>query len=230
MINVLETQDCEMVLCGVKYLSEDSNDINYFSNKKPLIIMDNFEALKKFLYRDISAGIWSLMIKREIIENNALRFADGYRYSEDIEYIYKMMCKCKKIGFLRQQLYLYRVRNTSVMSQVDDKRLDGFKLMKGLEIYFDLECPYFAQKFKKFGVARWVWATLWQSALASKCFSDFVNSYKIYNANQYLKRLILFPKINVSITSLMFVVSPRLYYMFIRLIGRRRLNGRTLKN
>ncbi|MFZ5968923.1 MAG: glycosyltransferase family 2 protein [Bacillota bacterium] len=218
MIDSLEKSNCEIVICGVKYIKEvsDSNLVVY--KEYPIEKMDSYHALVKFLYRDITPGIWTLMTKREIIERNKLHFAEGYRYSEDIEMIFKMFGHSQNIVYLRNELYLYRIRDTSVMSLVDDKRLDGFELMKKLETYFDRARPDFAKQFRTYGVARWVWATVWQIATASTSYNDFINNSNKYDAKFYMKKLLNFPKRKVSISALVYTISPFIYYSIVKKI------------
>ena len=78
--------------------------------------MKSHEALKKFLYRDIDIGVWALMIKRITIYQNHLRFSEGYKYSEDIEMIYKMIALSNQVALLDNELYLYRIRNPGYLS------------------------------------------------------------------------------------------------------------------
>ena len=230
MINSINQKKCDMAICCAEHMTEDGryrlhSDIVYHTEE-----MWPNEALEKFLFRDISPGVWSLMIKRDIILNNNLSFAIDSKYSEDIDFIFKLMANSKKIAYMQDKLYLYRIRNTSVMSLVDDKRLDGFKLMKNLDGYFDQKYPEFAKKFTKYCVSRWVWATLWQSAMAAKSYNEFVINCKSYNAKFYLKKLVTFPKVKVAISSLVFCMSPYLYYQVVLKFGKKRLKNRTLNN
>ncbi|PKM83675.1 MAG: hypothetical protein CVU88_01795 [Firmicutes bacterium HGW-Firmicutes-13] len=224
MAEILDNDDCDMVICGVRSISEESNCNLHYSGKNPFLKMSSHEALKKFLYRDINPGVWSLMVRREVIDENELRFAEGYRYSEDIEMIFKVIAQSNNIAITHVQLYLYRVRDTSVMSLVDDKRLDGLKLMKDLENYFDRLRIDFAEEFRRFGVSRWVWATLWQIAVASSSYNDFISDSNKYNAKFHMKKLLDFPKKKVSMSALVYSLSPFIYYIIVKKIIRIKTN------
>lgn len=218
----------DIVICDYEYVNEDCacNFINSANNHFQKI--SSSEALEKYLYRDISPGIWSIMIRTSLIKENKLFFSEGFRYSEDIEFIFKIMSYSRSIGITNDRLYLYRIRNGSAMSLVDDKRLDGFELMQRLEVFFDNENTEFALKFRKFGVARWVWATIWQIAISSEKYNDFITNVRTYNPKLYIRRLVTFPKIKVAISSLIFNFCPYIYYKIIRKLGLKRLNGRKI--
>jgi glycosyltransferase involved in cell wall biosynthesis len=218
MFSILDNNDCDMVICGKKNIPEDHYQSLLDVKSSYVSKANSYEVLRKFLYRKINPGVWSLLVKRKIIVENNLKFAVGYRYSEDIEMIYKMMANCKNVMVTKAQLYLYRVRSTSVMSLVDGKRMDGFILMKRLEEYFDRVKPDFSKEFRKFGVSRWVWATLWQIAMASNCYGDFVRYCYKYDANFYMGKLIHFPNKFISYSSLTYLFLPRVYYYTVKLV------------
>lgn len=218
MFDAITTNNYNIVICGTKLLAEECNSILTNYNKQPLEEMKSSEALKKFLFRDISPGVGSFLVESSVIKDNKLSFAEGFQYSEDIEFIFKIFAHSKKIAFTRNQLYLYRIRNTSVMSLVNDKRIDGFILMQGLESYFDQVNPEFAKTFRKFGVARWVWATLWQSILISRNYGDFIGSVENYNPKYYMRKLLNFSEKRVSMSALAYIICPFIYYYLTKKI------------
>lgn len=226
MINILHNNSCDLVICGSKKVSEDWNPNDATYEKHPVEIMDSLTALRKFLYGEIVSGVCFLMVKRELIENNKLRFADGYRYSEDLEMMWKMLAHSKTIAYTKSQLYIYRTRSGSAMSIVDEKRIDGFNLMVELENYFQRVRPDFFEEFKRYGVARWVWATLWQVAIASKDYKSFVDFANKFKPKMYIKKLVTYPKAYVALSSLLYCLSPLLYYDIIQIFGKRRIMNR----
>lgn len=228
MVDIINEYDCELVICGFKPIPENWDISLYIYKKYHTKIMTSDEVLRKFLYQDIVSGVWSLMVKRNVIKKNSLRFAEGYRYSEDLEMVWKLISHSKNVAYNRSQLYIYRVRNGSAMSFVDDRRMDGFALIKGLEKYFERVHPNFAKEFKHYGTARWVWATLWQAALVSDNYKSFLVVSNKLNAKKYMKKLFTYPKLCVAISSFTYCILPFLYYCTIRKIGIKRLNNRRL--
>lgn len=234
MIEVMNKNNCDLVICGSISVPEDWDISVYTYKKYPVEIMDSYEVLRKFLYHDIVAGVCFLMVKKEVIEMNKLRFAEGYRYSEDLEMVWKLIAHSNTIAHIRDQLYIYRTRIGSAMSVVDDKRLDGFALMKGLEKYLQKVRPDFSDEFRRYGTARWVWATLWQTALASDSYKSFCVVACKLDAENNMKKLFTYPKTYVAISSFVYFLSPFLYFCTIRCIPRKiwvkRLSNRTFTN
>lgn len=226
MRKIIVDNKSDMVICGVKTIDEQSQSNIIESNQCNVENMESITALKRFLYRDLHPGVWAILVKADIINKNNLKFAEGYRYSEDIEYIYKLLSNSKIISHTRSKLYLYRVRNTSVMSIVDNKRMDGYELMEGLKQHFLETNSEFSKEFEKFGVARWVWGTLWQIALASEDYKNFRRNISCYNVKENMHKLIKFPDRKVSISSFIYTLSPWVYYNGVRLFFSKRTSGR----
>lgn len=219
MANAISKEDCDLVICGSENVPEDTVTNKMDSNEYITDTMNSYKALKKFLYREIISGVCFIMVKKEIFTNNNLNFAKGFRYSEDLEMMWKLIAHSKKIGHTKKKLYFYRMRNGSAMSVVDDKRMDGYTLMKGMEKYFQKVRPDFSSEFIKYGTARWVWATLWQIALASDCYSSFKKTSNKFNTKQYMKNLLTYPKMYVAVSSLVYTISPFIYYHTVRKFG-----------
>ncbi|NLL44563.1 MAG: glycosyltransferase [Mollicutes bacterium] len=219
MLEMSELNDLDVSICRCREISEECSINTLHSDDERHEILTSMEALSKFLLRDLAPGVF-VFAKKDIIIKNNIMFSEGYRYSEDIEFIYKLLANSKKIGYLRKQLYLYRTRESSAMSYVNESRYDGYKLMENLEEFFCNTKPAFARKYKRFGLSRWVWSTVWQSVLACNRYSEFRSSTKIYNPKKNMMKLITFPKIKVRTTAIIYVLSPYLYYKILKLYFR----------
>ncbi|MFC6648997.1 glycosyltransferase family 2 protein [Paenibacillus rhizoplanae] len=175
LIDLIKTNKSEAAFCGYKMVSENYKIDKHLEsyNLSSHETISSYQALEKYLYHEFVSGACSLLVKKDLLEKYELRFTEGYRYSEDLEMVWKIISICKSISINKNQMYLYRTRRGSAMTFVDEKRDDGFKLMIGLEEHFRYYRPDFFMEFSKFGVARWVWATLWQIAITSENYSDF---------------------------------------------------------
>lgn len=224
LVNIMEKDESDIVLCNLMFFHDIENDLtrfNSFNIKQKGHKIGTNKALQKYLYREITPGIGSFLIRKEIIIENNLRFEEMHRYSEDIEFIFKALSKSKVISLINLKLYGYRIRETSAMSYVDEKRVDGYILMKGLEKYFDEGNSSFAIKFRQFGVARWVWATLWQIAFTSRNYEEFRLKSTIYSPKINMNLLLKFPKFKIRISALIYLVSPYIYFKLVKNIFRK---------
>ncbi len=177
------------------------------------------EGLERLLQSDIKSGIWGLLVRREVIAD--LRFAEGYAYSEDLEMVWRLVASSESVAVTDEPLYGYRLRRGSAMSKINDRRVDGLRLFQQLEGFIAQKAPAFLARYQKYGVAKWLWATLWQEAFAFDKYRDFKESIKKYGDLSVMKNLKSFPKRKVRLSSRVFCFSPRLYFTFMKLLRRK---------
>lgn len=219
MVNTFEGNKCDLVICGFKSVPENLSIDEYTFSQQEIEVFDSYEALKKFLYHEVVSGVCFIMVRKELLDKGKLRFTEGYRYSEDLEMIWKMLACSNTVAYDKTQLYLYRLRNGSAMSVVDEKRMDGLILMMGIEKFLEQNRPDFSKLFKKFGIARWIWATLWQVAMTSDNYQAFKNLSSKFSPEKYIKRLVVYPKFYVACSSFLYCLSPFLYYKIFKIVG-----------
>lgn len=225
MLDIIENEDCDMVICATSSVEEEFVLVGNNQSSSPinLKLMNSNEALNEFLENKFTTGVWSLLIKKSILLDNNLRFSDGYKYSEDLEMVWKMIASSDLIALTSEPLYIYRIRNGSAMSYVDERRMDGLKLMQALEKYFQDKNPFFYLEFKKYGVARWVWSTVWQVAVASVNYNAFSNFLKDINTRKYMKSLLSYPQTKVKVSAFLYLVSPNVFFIIAKVQGKERL-------
>jgi len=221
MFETLNERSCGVCVCRHFTVGNDcDNPVVTKPQKTPDRVMSKMDALQSLLYRDLRAGIWALMISREIMSD--LRFAEGYSYSEDLEMVWRIVASVDQIVVIDEPLYGYRVRPGSAMSKVDNRRLDGLLLFKALSDFIGDKAPEFLEMYQKFGVARWVWATLWQEAAAAKNYREFCIRAEKYCARTYMKQLLSFPRVKVKLTSLLYLISKQCYFWGMSGVGNMR--------
>lgn len=214
-----EHSECRVAVCKRKNIAEQdytiqaNNQIEFQVEKRESIVV-----LRDMLYRNISIGIWNLLIERKIFEEFYLEFAEGYSYSEDLELVWKIICNCSEVVILQEQLYLYRQRSTSAMQQFSVKRYDGYQLFLRLEEYISSNRADFTSEFNSYGVAYWVWSTVWQAARLSPKYKVFMNNVSSVDVCYYFERLKRFPKMSVRISAKVFLFCSRLYFFGIKLL------------
>ncbi|WP_242848074.1 glycosyltransferase family 2 protein [Proteiniclasticum ruminis] len=69
-----------------------------------------------FLNRDCKFIITAMMVNRKHIMDNKIYFDEDCRYSEDIIYIWKILCSSKDIRFIDEPLYNYIIHPGSTMT------------------------------------------------------------------------------------------------------------------
>lgn len=209
MYNVFIREDVDAVVCKTaKDYIEKNSVIDYKTYSKEEILSD-------FLYRKFTTGVWSMMLKRDLITKNNLKFYEGYKYSEDLHMVWRVFAFCNKAALLNKELYVYKDNIGSAMSKFNNARKDSILLMKDLESFFDERVPSFAEEFKKYGVSRMSWSLLWQAVyhLEWREFKEYIRSYDFKSD---LIKLFSYSQKYVAVTSFIFCISPHMYFLFIK--------------
>ena len=132
--------------------------------------------------------------------------------------VWRLVASAGRIVQLDASLYDYRVRMGSAMSKVDDRRMDGMKLFSGLESFIEEATPEFFPAYKKYGVARWVWSTVWQEAVAAKSYKEFKTRIAKYSPEQNMKALFDFDEAKIRMPAFLFVYMRYFYYVAIKIV------------
>lgn len=211
---------CGAAICGKKNIDEYEN--RSFAYKRAyteleIEYFDSYSIMEKMLYHKLVAGIWNLMIRRKILEKNELKFAEGYAYSEDLQFVWKTIACCNEVAVISAPLYLYRIRSSSAMRKFDIRRKDGLYLFKQLEIFMTEKRPEFSKQFEKYGVAYWIWSTMWQAVNLSDTYKQFCDKTDEYSPKLYIQRLLDYPNIKVRVTSILFLISKKVYYYSMKI-------------
>lgn len=74
--------------------------------------------LRRFLTaKDCIWNVWRYVFSREFILRNDLFFAEGYSIAEDLEFVVRAMCVCRKIAFFHEPYYFYRVNYGATLTR-----------------------------------------------------------------------------------------------------------------
>ena len=177
----------------------------------------SFEFLRRFLYQGIKYSLCACIFARECFEEHNIKFPVGYRYSEDVYVMWQLFAYEVTIAEIERRLYFYYDNPHSAMNTgIDIRRLDAVKLMQKLESFMSVITPEFAVEFKRYVVARHHWSILWQAATRIASFDDFKEYCEHFKMREELKKMIRYPEIRVSLSSLVYVISPRMYYYLLR--------------
>ena len=218
MLAELAEENADICFCGQRTVPEGCVTEYSFHESYSKKVYTKYEALSDMLYGNTQHGIWSLLCRRSILGDN--RFAEGCRFSEDLGMVWQLVASSEKIVSVSAPLYIYRTRGNSAMTVIDESRLDGMRLFMQLEEYMKQNAPEFADEFIRYGVAKWVWSTVWQIAHGSRSLKLFKESIRIYNPDEYMKRLVDFKTRRVALSASVFVHSKALYYLSIKIIKR----------
>ena len=127
MYALAKKENSDMVQCNFYWEYIDKNkkkigDMQKYSNKKELIIKGRVEA-------------WNKLIKREILENEEIRFPKGLRY-EDVEFTYKLAPYLEKVSFIDKPFIHYIQRQNSISNSQNERTAEIFDILDNVIKYY----------------------------------------------------------------------------------------------
>lgn len=216
MVDKMEREEQDIVLCNMLYFYEDSKR-NHEVKGLNLDWNHNIE-FSAFLS---PLSVCNKLFKRSLFDN--VLFPDGL-WNEDIPVITAIYTKTNKIGWIDKPYYYYRQRNESIMhSSYNEKMLDIFVVLKMMldfqkanntfEKYYN-ELEYlFIENCLYYGAFRFL-RTDRYNMLIDKCVKTINEFFPRWRKNPYLKNLSLKNRIFVKTIS---VNTAMLYRTYLRL-------------
>lgn len=164
---VLGMKDYDLLFFG--YYTTYTNRENYrvMENPNP----DFFESERiqlAILQGDKELGMiefgapWGKLIRKSVIEDNALRYTEGLRKGQDTVFTLHLLEHCKKIGYAPFAGYHYRISTSSISHRYNPEIIAIME--KTLDAYSD-----FAKTYKK--------DDRFEKAISNKCYKAFMNEY-----------------------------------------------------
>jgi len=176
-------------------------------------IVDKNNILFKFLNRKLKIIVPAMLIKRQFIEEKQLFFNESIKFSEDQEFIWRVLFEMEACSYNGSKLYNYLLRENSKMraSSVE-------KIMTGYQGFKEMTEKWSRDYDKQLGekiMHRWVFGAL-HSSSKMMMFDDFEKLAKEMNYRDYLFKLCIFNDYRVRIMSLVLGVSLRTFYQVCR--------------
>ena len=121
MLDAVKETDADLVSCDCNIISDietqrTKDTEHYFSNK-----ILGLQKVSSALISNINYALWLKLFKKDIIENNKIRFPENLYSCEDASFIIKyLLCSKTYFGF-QEMLYNYRILEDSIISNVYSK-------------------------------------------------------------------------------------------------------------
>ena len=202
---------------AVAYMSRKLSDLQNRDQVKIQQITST-EFLRDFLYRGIKYTVCACMFDKKCFVERGVYFPEGFKYSEDVYVLWQLFAAEKNITVVNCSVYHYYDNPQSAMNKgMDIARLDAIRLMQKLEKILPNLNSEFAPEFIKYAVARHHWSILWQAAIKLNNYKEFNEYCKNFEMKKELKKMLSYPQPKLSLSSLIYTISPLLYYHLIRL-------------
>ncbi|MCR5144582.1 MAG: glycosyltransferase family 2 protein [Lachnospiraceae bacterium] len=114
LVNAFD-EDIDMCVCGYKthfdeHYTEESPD----EKKK---VRTNYEMIKRLFETKYYQGyLWNKMFRKEVIDNNQLRFSENISFNEDRLFLVQYLLDSEKVKCIDDHLYIYWMHDESLMS------------------------------------------------------------------------------------------------------------------
>lgn len=218
LTETLEKLDVDTVFCTysreIVMLSIQKNIKNYnvesFNSK---------QLMECLMYKSVPMGFFTFIYKKSIIDIYNIRFTPKAKYGEDLEFLWKYVSHCKNGAAVNKALYGYYDNPASVVNTVDWGKLDLLDSVTRIEAYLKDINSDFYMTYRSYMYARTMWAVLKTFACAKR--KDlFYRLTKELDTKSHMKKLLNTQNLLIRITSVVFVISPQLFYWLILQYGR----------
>lgn len=198
-------RETDFVFSNYRIITDKAEAYGKFA--KADAIYYNAEIIRKeFLLRKKIILAPGTLYRKDFLDRNKLRF-EKIPWSEDQQFMFRLLRIADKIGYVEEPLYQYLQRAGSIMNATEPQKiLEGYKAILQVASTFEND-----SLFGKFIAARWVMGSL-NSAARMYDFNVWQTLYQDLDGKKWLKKLLKFPDIKVKTLSLVGVVSPKLYY------------------
>ncbi len=127
MFSLAEEHDSEIVQCN--FIRSSDPETKEPDVKCSPLVATGKEALIERAHERVPVTAWSMLIRRDFLLENGLRFPEG-GYAEDVDFIYRAFEKCRRYCYYNRPMYLYLENENSICFSEQNERGRG-------EIYRD---------------------------------------------------------------------------------------------
>lgn len=187
--------------------------------RETVSVYDTDTVLKKNLWGQLHIGVCGICVKRDLLQRKFMYFVAGYKYSEDLHMLWRILSEANTIVVSNMPLYVYLNNEGSAMSTFNECRFQSVQLIWQLEPYFYIRHNDFYKIYKKYAVARIYWALLRQASWRYT-YKEFSRFYSQYKFGAYMWKLLFFRDYKVALSSIFCIVSPLIFYVIARKIVR----------
>ena len=173
------------------------------------------ESLSAFLERSVKFLLPTLLIKKDFLLQNNIRFDEAVRYSEDVQFIWRcLIYNREKVIHNSQEIYNYILHSNSTMTASGIKKiLTGFEGIKRL--YEETVERIRPERVKSMILPSTYFALLHGSAKMLSA-SSFFELYRLSGADKYIYELCLKGDAKTKLVSFAMILSKRLGYNVMR--------------
>lgn len=170
--------------------------------------------LQNYLFHNTKYQFCSFLYKKSILDSYSVWFSEDLKYGEDEEFTWKYLSHCCSGVSLDVDLYNYRNNITSASHNVSFTRVQVIDTMIRVNSYYKSINHEFADIIYKYGIPRAKLSILKQFAV-NKQKNLYSKLSKSCNYDYKLRSLLFFPDIKIKLATLVYLISPQLFYKLL---------------
>lgn len=215
MYNTIKASDSQVAICDLNYV-KDENIFEETKRTNKEEVKSGKEFFEDFIMHKITAGPYSLMICKELLDKLNLRFNENSRYSEEFIFITKLLYDASKVVHVKERLYNYCLRKGSVSTGANiEKIVNGFREIEKASKDYEKGSSNTDKLYVDFAHARWMIATARFTAANMK-YEDYKKLLQKLEAKKYIKKLYKFPSVKIKLAAVLFCISMKAFYLVSR--------------
>lgn len=211
LYNLITETKTNVGICDFRFIPEQEfYEINTnYTNE----IYPNKIILNDFLYRKKEIIVCGLIIKRQFLLDNNLFFNEKMRFSEDLQFIWVLLTKTRRISLINQELYGYYRHDGSIMTNSSlDRIYQGYV---NFAIFIKNNQDIMDASIIKFLLPRWVLGALYTAARCSN-YQEFYILAKKMKYKKLTYELLGFKDLKVQLAVYLLLLAPKAFYTFAR--------------
>ena len=213
LLFAIEKDNADIVYCR---LSRNLSDVEKGDYSIDAISNDSSnEAMNKLLFRMGEYGFYCYLYRLEKLCEQQLFFDENTKFGEDREFIWKYIVNCKTFVNVDATLYGYRDNpKSATRRKATWRRTDSLYAVKRVEQYMKDNNVDFYPIYKDYMYARDMWAVAKAFAASrnKELFKKLTNEHCVRCC---MKRTTRDKNIIVCLLSLLFLLSPWLFYLSV---------------
>ncbi len=181
--------------------------------------MTGVEMLFQMAKNPTRYGVYNFFYKKSLLERQQMRFATGYSYYEDYDFLYRLLSVTDRVVYTETVLYYYLLQEGTAVATFKVERLQNIELLRSDIPFIAVHAPEFLSEYRKHVLNRIYWSVMWQAALAFPVGKALQFGHKSHMRRRMF-RLRNHPDRKVRISAKLYLQSPLAFVLAAKLLGK----------
>lgn len=224
LFKIAEETGSDVVKCGMRLFFEESDKEDYilYKQKEDVKSYSNEEVLKKYFSYEIRGYICSMIVNRNFLIENDIKFPEGFYY-EDILPSLKILNVANTTTLVNKSFYNYRQRNTSISNTIKEKNVKDYiiQVEKCIDYYdknVDIKSIY--EYMEAFKILNYLNAINWYIKLQKfdleRIKKNYLTYFKHLDINKNISTIFKLKNLKFSYKIIYVLWKINIYHLFIK--------------